>query len=88
MSDRLRQFKKKSTSVTSFSEINKAVPHPVTTFNKKRAIEVMEAKTEPVTINNGAKAKKTKNEQISCSFSSSPSSWEYVGGFFILWFVK
>ena len=47
----------------------------------------MEAKTEPVTINKGAKAKKTKNEQISCSFSSSPSNWEYVGGFFILWFV-
>ena len=41
----------------------------------------MEAKTEAITINNGAKAKKTKNEQISCSFPSSLSSWGYVGGF-------
>ena len=38
----------------------------------------MEAKTEAVTINKGAKAKKTKNEQISCSFSTSLSSWRYV----------
>lgn len=76
--DWLRQFKRDVFVGYVIQWVQESCSSPCHYFYFKiQAIEVKEAKTEAVTINKGAKAEKTKKERMSCSFSTSLSSWRY-----------